>query len=128
MPNFGRYRTLIAATGLTLAGVTGAAHPLGVVAASEGRDGDTLEGLERGEGAVVGRNPGQHGQRGKAIGKLGNDAIGGEAAVGDAGETKLNHKGEQVQRFGNRMCRERVIFYGHILEVDIHDTRRHGAS
>jgi hypothetical protein len=26
------------------------------------------------------------------------------------------------------MCRERVIFYGHILEVDIHDTRRHGAS
>jgi len=37
-------------------------------------------------------------------------------------------KDEQVQRFGNRMCRERVIFYGHILEVDIHNTRRHGAS
>ena len=49
-------------------------------------------------------------------------------ADGNAGETKLNHKDEQVQRFGNRMCRERVIFYGHILEVDIHNTRRHGAS
>jgi len=48
-------------------------------------------------------------------------------ADGNAGGTKLNHEDEQVQGFGDRMCRERVIFYGHILAVDIHNTRRHRA-
>lgn len=72
-----------------LAGLAGTARPLGVVAAYEGSNRDALEAFECGKGAGVGRDTGQHGQREKAVRKLGNNAIGGEAAVGDAGEMNL---------------------------------------
>src|SRR5271156_5529476 len=72
-----------------LLSVAGAAHPLGVLAACERRDWDALQAVEGGEGASVRRDAGQHGEGKKAVRELGDDPIGGEAAVGNAGEVGL---------------------------------------